>query len=751
MESTIQESPRLLEHHIDLEDLNTQAFGYKANAYLDKLIKILENAAKGESSKIDQQICYIWAYEAKDVAIYLRDLALNLLKIEQYHKDGRKTEEEVEVFKKEALGTLNEASQSLIESHQRISNNEVASRPEWIHETNPVHLIKEQISDVSKQIKTIQRSQNKLDQINQTFSDYRSTYKDYMKERLNSGAHLFDQLESIKSFISSQSESLNKEGLNKTISKIQSAIDEVEGKKGFSPYQFIVLEDTDKLKLAVDSNKGKLIFKSIDILSEVSGWTSFNLTSPLKAVDTRLNVFKEKTQVGLFQLLNRIKAKIESSGDDVTIAKDNLISPIQKLLNEYNGELQKECIDKIAVLENDLQRFISPSQLFNEEYNFLPSSTLGQLSGFREASELERRYSLPRIRSSIAAYTERIFSRYSAKEQITASGYINNILSFDPESDANTLFLKNGFLGSSFSVDRPELMIKIENHFNLWMDDYGGALLVSGGHLSGRSTLLEMIPLVYPNVISHHIVPGQKMDVNGHKTTIGTDLIETLNFIIKYKGREKAIVTIDDMDYYSSNPADTFDLFEQLSILISKHSRHIYFVIAMHKYLHEKLSQYFDFENVFTETISTDYMPSDLIQQAVLTRAHAVVNNEDAITQSEQLSTMSRKVARKAEFNIGKAMQLWCMYQNGSYQGESSNNQFRTLIKRHEPILKMLVMHGAMKETEIRKMFNELDSYQLRLEIKSLIQKRLLVRPSEGYISINPYLVIFIESILNRN
>ena len=730
-------------------DLRVQALAYKAIAYLKELSTLISEHTNSQDSKASQLICYIFSYEAKDFAILLRDSVLNLLKMEQLHHDGLRSDEDLNAYKNKLSIILKEASDSIATSYsEKIEGGGIVD-PQWVHEGNPESFVIEQIDELGKQIKTISRSQNKLDQLSIKFSDYRSTYIEHINEREEKATHLKQYVDDLITYTETLEDRFDKVVASKTVTKIQSTINELEKEKSLSPNQFIVLEDTDKLKLAVATDKGNLVYKSVDILSEVSGWSSFNLISPLKTIDTKIRVYKEKVQVSLFQLLNRIKAKLESS-DDPGYLKSDILNPINRLQTEFNEDLGILCLERLEKIRSDLNSCIIPSQLFSENQVFLPSSSVGQLAGFSERAELERRYSLARIKGIIGAYTAGIFTRYSAKDQLTAAGYIDTILSFDAENDANSLFLRNGFLGSSFSVDRPELMTRIDHHFQLWKSNYGGALLVSGGHLSGKSSLLEMIPLVYPETTSHHIVPGQKMDINGHKKIIGTDLIDTLRFIIKYKGPEKCIVTIDDLDYYTNNPEKTFELYDELATIISRYSRQIYFAIAMHRYLEDKLRHYFDLDNIFTEHLSSDYMPATKIEEALLTRAHAISNNDDASTQSETLSAMARKVAKKANENVGKAMQLWCMYYNGEYEGEGGNSQFRALITKHARLLKTLIMHGKLKETEIRAMFNDVDARNLKLEIKALRQVRMLVRPEEGFIAINPLIVIFVESILDK-
>ncbi|WP_235297051.1 hypothetical protein [Portibacter marinus] len=734
-----------------LSDLLVQPLAYKSIAFLEELVEILQKDIKDSDEDYQSRISFIWAFQVKEIAILFRDTVVNLLKLEQYVSDGIRSEEELENYQKELYDILESATNDLEDTFVKCEERNQELNSEWEHQFNPAPAVILQVEKLINQIKTIQRSQLKLDLLTIKFEDYRSSYLEHMNQREDSLHKIEKSLVSLKSTIESEEDKLGKVQLNKIDNLIETLLQKIEDGIVLAPYQFIVLEDVDKLKLAVGTAGGHLIYKSVDVLSEISGWTSFNLASPLKTIDTKIQAYKEKTIVGLIQVSNRIKAKLESAnGDEVEVPKSEITAPVQKLISEYREDIVPNALERLDELKERLVTHIRISQLFNNKFNFLPSSAIGQLTGFAEKSDLQRRYSPGRIRSVFAQFFENLFSTYSEKEQVTAAAFIKDVISFDTENDANALFLKSGFLGSSFSVKRTEIIHKVKNHFELWREGYGGGLLIKGGHLSGRSTVLEMLPINYPEVESYHVVPGQKIDVKGHKRAMGDDLIDTLNFIIKYKGPEKCMVTIDDLNYYADHPEKTFEIFAELNKIVSKHSKKVYFAIVVHKYLYNKLSHYFNIADIYTETVNTDFMTVDQIQDAVLTRAHAVVNNDDMDAESETLASISRKVAKKASGNVGKAMQLWCMYTNGKYSFDTSQTQFRKLVENHHALLKLLIMHGWVQELEIRNMFNAIDANEVRSAIKGLVQIRLLERPKEGFICINPYLVVFVEGVINR-
>lgn len=741
------------ENNVDLSlkksDFLVQPLSYKAISYLEDLVQLLEEDMAEKDEGYSSRLSFIWSFQVKDIALLFRDSVVNLIKLEQFQKDGLRSKEELETYQEELSSVINAAIQEVQQSYANCIAHNDELNSDWQHQTSPCPVLIEQVHKLIDQIKTVQRSQIKLDRLNGKFEDYRTSYLDHMGQREENSDIIQNELLALKTTLDAGEDVFHKPELTKLDSQIQSAIERIESDINFAPYQFIVLEDTDKLKLAIGAEGGQLIYKTIDILSEVSGWTSFNLTSPLKNIDTTLQTYKGRVIVGLIQLSNRIKAKFESTNDgDISLSKSVLSAPLSRMVSEYNEDIKPKDLEKLKDLKATLNSHITGSQLFNNNYNFLPSSAIGQLTGFAEKSELQRRYNPTRIKNLIFTYAENLFTNYSKNEQITPAGYINNIINFDSESDVNALFLKKGFLGSSFSIERPEIMFRIDNHFKLWKNGYGGALMIAGKHLSGRSTILEMLPINYPEIASYHIVPGQKIDVNGHKTLMTNDLLSTLAFILKHKGTDKCMVTIDDISYYSTHPEEAYQLFINLNRFIIKHSKQIYFALVIHEFLYEKLGHFFELSNIYTEVVSTNHMPTEHIESAVLTRAHAVANIDEVTSKSDTLASISRRVSKKAHENIGRGMLLWCINRNENYRENLSSSQFKTLVTNHAALLSTLIMHGMVSYPKLSKMLNEVDAKQLSYDINGLIQIKLLYRPKEGFIEINPHLKTFVEDYL---
>ena len=708
----------------------------------------MQNSDQQSNIEGRQLIDYTWSIEAKEVIILLRNILLNLIKSEQYGYDNLKLSTDIKEFKTKVQSALHEATYHLKASYETKIVGKGVLNDEWKFQENPVETILDQIDIISDQVKKIQRSQRKLDQLNLKLKAYRDSYGDIMHQRSARVSIIHELLQELKGNEILEKDILQSLDISKLIPAIKGAIDTINTIPNLSSYEYIVLEDTDKLKLPVSFGNGQLVYKSVEVLSEVSGWTAFNVTPNLKSIDAKLHSFTDRVASSLQQIMNRLKVKLDSGKDNPTVNRLDVLNALDKIINECQFEIVPETIDKIKDIEKQLDTYLRSSQLYSKEYNFLPISSIAQVSGLAEKSLVEQRYSWQNIKQQFKKATGTVFSKYTNAEQLSAPAYINKILSFNPESDENALFLRKGFLGSSFTLDREDILRSINSHYQLWDQGYGGALLLHGGHGTGRSTLLEMIPVLHPDVTSHHIAIGQKIDVNGHKITVQKGLINVVNFIVKHSNNQKCIITIDDIEQYSNSPANLYVLIKELFYIIRKKNQRVYFALSMHKFLYDQVFSFVKMKHIFTEIISTDYMALKSIEEALLTRAYAVANQDDLTKRSDQYYSKAKMISKRARNNVGRAMQLWCMF-NGDYQNDNGNSRFKTLVLENEELLKLLFRNGDVYEPEIRAMLNKVDANNLKSEIESLIRIKLLVRPEKGYIKVNPYLQSTIEAIIS--
>jgi hypothetical protein len=727
-------------------------FNVQAQSYIRRLSKVLEssviNAATDDQAKI---VSYVWSHEAKDVSILIRDCMLNLLRLKYFEEDGLKSAQDAVAYKSKVAQSILEASKDLDQTYKKIVAGEISIDAKWIHEINPTDVIIGQLNTIIDQIKKINRSQHKLDNIAVSFAEFNKSFGELMEIRNQRSKELHHILGKLIESINAIPQLTTFDTLRKLAILIDNHVLTLENQPNMPSYDSIGLDHIDKLSFAVSSEGGRLKHKQIDILSEVSSWTTFNLSGPLRDIDKTLINYKERIAVALMQLSNRLKAKDDvNNGEPLTFDSGEISNPIQKLNEDYNKIIIPEVHDEIETLRNKLDNLIKVTRLFDEKYLFLPVSKISQLSsGLTFSETIQKRYNLSKIIAGFHQWSHGIFTKEKIKEKPTAASYIDSILNFNPGSDENALFMRKGFLGSSFNIERPIKEKAIKKHFELWQSGFGGSLLITGSHLSGKSSLLELIPIQQPEFRNYNITLNQSVDINGHKINIDTDLIKALKEIVKYIEDDQCIITIDNLEHYASDANGMYDFFNALQFLIIKYSQKIYFAVAIEEGQYHRLKSYFNLENVFSETVNADGVSSSLIEDALHVRALAVADLDEATFNSDKLRQKAKKIAGQSQGNIGLAMQRWCSY-DSELQMKTSVLGFKDKVLANRYLLGYLLSFELINMSRLKMFFDEVEFKKVRAEIEHLCQQKILLRKNEGNLQVQPYLRAQIHQILSQ-
>ncbi len=728
-------------------------FNIQAQSYIRKLSETLVScaveAATDDKAKI---VSYVWSHEAKDVSILIRDCMLNLLRLKYFEEDGLKSALEAENYRSKVAQIILEASKDLDQKYKKIISGGLSEDAKWIHEINPTDVIVEQLNTIADQIKKINRSQHKIDNIAVSFAAFKKSYGEYMEIRNQRSIELHHILGKLIESINAIPKLTTVETLRKLATLIDSQILTLENQPNMSSYDSIGLDYIDKLSFAVSSDGGRLMHKQIDILSEVSSWTTFNLSGPLRDIDKRLSNYKERIAVALLQLSNRLKAKVDvNNSEDLTFDSSEISKQLQNLDEDYIKIIVPEVHDEIESLGNKLGNLIKVTKLFDENYLFLPVSKISQLSsGLTFSDTIQKRYNLSKIIAGFHNWSNGIFTKEKIKEKPTAASYIDSILNFNPGSDENALFMRKGFLGSTFNIERPIKENAIKKHFDLWQSGFGGSLLITGSHYSGKSSLLELIPLQQPEFRNYNIALNQSVDINGHKINIDTDLIKALKEIVKHIEDDKCIITIDNLEHYACDANGMYDFFNALQFLIIKYSQKIYFAIAIEEGQYHRLNSYFNLENVFSEIVNADGVSSSLIEDALHVRALAVADLDEATFNSDKLRQKAKKVASLSQGNIGLAMQRWCSY-DSELQMKTSVLGFKDKVLANRFLLEYLLSFELINMSRLKVFFDEVEFKKIRAEIEHLCQQKILLRKNEGNLQVQPYLRAQIHQILSQS
>lgn len=732
----------------EIDQLNIMSLSIKAGSFIQGIKEIIATVnTLDKDQKSAELLSYIWADEAKEVAILTRDILLGLLKSAYLQAEGLKSEQEIITFKKASIDVLNRAYNTLQRSYEEKLNENGLIDDKWKHQTRPNTVIIKHLDILVDQLKKIQRCEHKLDKISGSFEEYRNNYIDYINSRIRYVEGIEQDIKTLSNELKEAKIESKKSEVLKLITEVDRILETIDNLPLLPSYEHLVLEDIDKLQLPIATDEGKLLFKNIDILSEVSTWSSFSLLTPLKKIDRLIVNYKEKTNVLLFQLSNRLKAKVESSTSDVvTFIPNELSKSLNKLIQDYELILVVEIKGPLADKKMEIETEMRINKLFNDQQSFLPVTTLGQFSSnIGYGRNIAERYKLENIREAFHKFTNGYFINEKSPYKQSPAAYVDLLTDFDAESDANILFMRRGFLGSSFTVNRNEELEAVDGHYRLWNKGYGGGLLIKGQPGSGRSTLLEILSVRYSGITSHSVFIEQPLWINGQKHMMDQDLIKTLLFIIKNKGAAPCIVAIDDLNQYKDKAAGLYDVMVELLNIVRRYSAKIYFAITMTDTQYNSIKNLIDLTNVFTLVVDTDHMLPNMISEAITMRAFAVAYHDELEYSRIALTERANKIAQLSQGNIGLAMQYWCNHHDDNVLHKQV---FEEKVKKHAMILKYILREEKIGLSQLKDMLDTAQYSVINEEIQHLKDTKILTKLKRNYLEVNPILRIIVSQIL---
>mgnify|MGYP000168009883 CR=1 FL=1 len=717
------------------QSLTTQTYCMAAIDWLQATISLLQEHQHGKG-EVDQYIQYVWSLEVKEVALLMRNVGLGMMKMGQYVRDGKKSNENQEAHKQDSISITEKAVDHIRTLYDQFLASPQAPLPAWKHQISPLDLIVEQMETIVSQIKKVQRSDNKLDTIAGKFDAFRERYQEVLAERLEYAKGLTTLLPELKTSCLEVTDAT----INKLIVFVDKQVLKLEGIVLDEQYEDIALEDMELLLLPFADQAGKLSVKRIDILSEVSNWTASRLWPEFRSIDKHLSKLLDRTGIYLFQFSNQLKAKLDAQ----EVKGKELSQSIKKLENEITPVIAKELIPEIEKVQKQLTTLLTTSQLFDKEDNFLPDASLIEISS-TVASNLVERYNESKVVQSVRERLAQSSNNRNKRELLQTS--ISSVLNQEDETEQYSLFKRTGYMGASFTVTRTKKEETLNKHFALWQEGFGGALCIRGAYGSGRSTLLGKFMSGLVKIRSYHINVGESIDVEGHKVPINKDLVSALKSVNKYSGRDPVVVAIDNFESFAENPEELFELFRQTQAFIRREARHIYLAVVLTNYSYRRFSMLFPLEEIFTTTVVADGASDDMITQALLTRAQAVFKHQQDDS-FRQFNKKAKQVVRFARGNMGLAMTLWGI--NSSDNAGLIHPGFDELIERYQLILEMTAMQGQLQTSFSNRMLDYAQAVAFKDGITTLLAYKILVRSGSGFVMIHPEMRSLVETSLEN-
>ena len=315
----------------------------------------------------------------------------------------------------------------------------------------------------------------------------------------------------------------------------------------------------------------------------------------------------------------------------------------------------------------------------------------------------------------------------------------------DDQDDSLALFLKNGYLGKSFTVNRPNILNPIYENYKLWKEGFAGAVHLTGCTGSGKTTILGQLNHIGIQEELIHLKAGESYFIEHHSYTPNYDLKVVLDNILKRTRGKQIIVCIDDLEHWHNEELDLFDNINKLITAISKHRKRIFFVVTSTPFLKDRMHIFTERDQVFSKHISVENMTLSQIREAIFLRAKV---NQSLTLEESVLDSKIGAIFRESKGNTGAAMIEYCRVFDKGYKQNLKSQDFKELISKHETLLKYI---SAYHTCSVKFLSNYLSDLEFRSTIQSidfLVGQKILVRPKKGHIAIHPFLIHSIERTL---
>jgi len=726
---------------IPLEDIAPLQLSQKIDASINTFVDFFNNVTGSEDVTLSPYLSYEWSVSIRDFSILLRDSILASTKYEQLLKDEKEVKS----------GYLFELQKLIQNAAQEVSNVYVEPDDyhlrlnEIKHQQSPVKVVINQLIELQKQAKKIFRSNDKIDDIRFNITEYVKDFQLQYSRQTSASEKLFSLVDEVKEAVKTISSDSSEVKIENVVNKIGDNTQMLELIQGTESIEILPYENKETLSIPVSTSDGNLNFKSINIKSEFARWFSSFIYPKVVELESKRDNAVEKC---LF-LFSQIRTKIAVfSMADVDISIDfqrEFDSAFNSLEKEALSGLRSELEEMNSMVSDYQNNNLIASNIYSDEFLFLPENGSSQISNLGKDAQkrIANRYS--EYSGSLKTYLNKVLSRYVEIDKTPYSHYVKNKLSIYDEEDSMALFLKNGYLGKSFTLPRPEILDRVLDDYKLWLDGFAGAILMSGNTGSGKSTVLGMINHVGLNEEIIQLKTRESYFIEHRSYEPIYDLKELIEQVLKKTRGRKIIISIDDLGHWHNSENELFDNINKLFDAITKYRKRVFFIISCSPFLKERIQLFKDISSSFSTQVNVGKMNANQIRNALNLRAKV---NEKYLLEEAEFESRINNVIRESKGNTGYAMLEYCRYYNESYRPNVKSQEFIELINSYRTLLTYV---SAYHHCSIKRLSDSLSEMDFRDTIRSidhLVSQKILVRPKKGHVAINPLLVHTIELIL---
>lgn len=726
---------------IDISDLTPHVLYQKSELTLQKMKKFLSALSTANVDGDNVRHHYVSTIYLRDFAVLLRDALLSSVKYDQLQQDKRETyvgfwsalQSTIRGAAEESLATLEERS------------GESSMSKVTLHQASPAREIAQQVSDLEIQLKKIYRSHDKVNALRINLEAFKREFHVQFQRQTSVIHDLTDSVATVLGDIDAASPSCTKVKVVGAIEQLNTSILRLEELQSVESMEVLPYPEKATITVPVKIDHGGLQTKVIDLSSEMAKWFSANIYPHIIELENRRNLALERS----FTALNKVKVKLsalildEEESYDLVATDAKLI--IADLNRQYLQPLLAEEKENSAHILRHVEEELYASSVYDERFLYLPHKGSVPITNISRQATKRIITSVKKYPASVLISLRSILGKYIEIDRTAHNRFIANKLLFDKDDERLSLFLKKGYLGKSFTVNRQDLIDPIFSDYKLWKSGFAGSVLIYGPSGSGKSALLGMLSQQQLTDEMITIRPGDPYVTSDRAFPATYDLKSAIqNIALQYQGK-KIVLCIDDLQRWHASKKALFANINALLQLMQKWRKDIFFVVSCGDQLRERILAFRSLDVVFSSQVSMGLMSKDDLREALLMRFRALP--ELGLTDTEHENTIGA-ITRNAAGNVGHAMLEYCRFYAKDYDPNMKSKEFTELIGDHATLLKYIQSFQMIRIHDLMLQLSDVDQRDFLAQLDFLVGNKILVRTRTGVVTINPMLVYSIDKVL---
>ncbi len=706
-------------------------------------------------------ITFDWMNNAKSFLLLWRDILFQEQRAWLKVSSGEVSLEKFSALRYATKQSITDAFSTLfIDLESAVSHplNNAKQLEKWRLQDMPWSIYKTQLDQFPEQAESLIHQSEMLWNTSGTFVLVASHFKEVYDFWLNQISDLKNALQNTIGQLE-KGETINTEWLSEELEKTDDLWEKPDNSEVFHAH----LDDyisrlPEKERIFADANGGVLLYKELNLRSEVRAWLESELLTEIYELFMIRDGITNKMHLNMVSVKNLLL--LDEEGQPLS-DREAIVQVLTNFLKSLNRSEERTIQLKNVSVEK-IKRDFTLTNIYKDD--FLARPLQYTISQYRDSARWME------IRNWIkkqGARVNQLQRNVLAEEALSISERIVRVVnSRRPEienSHYTNMFLTKGWIGDSFVVGRESELERMRAMIENWKMGFRGAVMLTGKRFSGKTLFGELIDQRFFASKAIKLMPYTRCILPGKKKRhldVTCDLNAALQFVARFSKEEKAMVWVDDLEHWRSDKNSLAENVSDLLSFIDNYSDRLFFVVGMSNWLKAQLSTAFDIDKVFQSEINLGYMSASKIREAILVRhsaTHTVLFNEgnEEMTGS-QLTRIINRINQISEGNIGEALQRW------AYTVEKIDEEQvrlpRTSYHALPPflstdaalLLQSIMMEKKSSEKYLRKLFGPAYAKTYEVTLKRMLNLGILEKTQGREIKVNRYLSNEIGKLLSQ-